>query len=363
MVHPAVATGDGEILRFEAVTKRYGAVVALAGIDLTVNKGEFLTLLGPSGSGKTTLLNVIAGTVAPSSGRLWLKGRDITDVASSQRGLGMVFQNYALFPHMTIFENVAFALRVRRMSQDQIARKVAEVLEIVSLPHVAQRRPRELSGGQQQRIAIARCLVYNPDLILMDEPLGALDKKLREQLQLEIKRLHANLGVTILYVTHDQEEALVMSDRVCLMNAGQIEQLGEPHELYFQPATMFSADFLGESNIAPAASTDQGGVRMVATAAGMRFACHDAPPPGEPFSIMIRPENLTLHRVQASADALRGVVDEIIFSGGTTRIRVALGDGTRLSVTRLTSKDDREIDRGLAVSVGWSPSDIVILRG
>lgn len=154
-----------------------------------------------------------------------------------------------------------------------------------------------------------------------------------------------------------------MSDRVCLMNAGQIEQLGRPHELYFRPATMFSADFLGESNIVPAASSDEGGVRMVAAATGMRFACHDAPPPGESFSIMIRPENLTLHRAEAPADALPGVVDEIIFSGGTTRLRIDLGDGIRLSVTRLTSKDDREIDRGLAVSVGWSPRDIVILRG
>ena len=247
------------------VAKRYGPVVALNAVDLTVRKGEFLTLLGPSGSGKTTLLNVIAGTVAPTTGRLWIGGRDVTDLPSSERRLGMVFQNYALFPHMTIFENVAFPLRVRKLPWTEIKRRVAEALVLVRLPDVGARKPRELSGGQQQRIAIARCLVYNPDLILMDEPLGALDKKLRDQMQLEIKRLHSNLGVTVLYVTHDQEEALVMSDRICLMNAGRIEQLGDPHELYFQPKSVFAADFLGDSNILDAVREGDSGfsARMV----------------------------------------------------------------------------------------------------
>ena len=185
---------SGAILRFEAVSKHYGPLCALAGIDLEVRKGEFLTLLGPSGSGKTTLLNIVSGTVAPSSGRLWLSDREVTRVPSNQRRLGMVFQNYALFPHMTIFENVAFPLRVRRVPEAEVKRRVAQVLDLVKLPDVAARRPRELSGGQQQRIAIARCLVYSPDLVLMDEPLGALDKKLRDQMQIEIKRLHTDLA-------------------------------------------------------------------------------------------------------------------------------------------------------------------------
>ena len=357
-----LAAASDDLLRFEAVTKNYGAVVALAGIDLSVRKGEFLTLLGPSGSGKTTLLNVIAGTIAPSSGRLWLSGRDITDVPSARRGLGMVFQNYALFPHMTIFENVAFPLRVRQTSEDQVVRKVTEALELVRLPDVANRYPRELSGGQQQRIAISRCLVYNPDLILMDEPLGALDKKLRDQLQLEIKRLHASLGVTVLYVTHDQEEALVMSDRVCLMNRGRIEQLGDPHELYFRPTSVFSADFLGESNILYAASSDQLGTRTVSAAGGISFTRADAPAPGETFSIMIRPESLVLHHGNPVAGSLAGSVEEIIFSGGVTRFRIRVGDGTSLSATRLTSGEDQFLDRGFAVNIGWSQRDIVVLK-
>ncbi len=236
-------------LRTLNVRKTYGTVVALEAASIEMNEGEFLTLLGPSGSGKTTLLMAIAGINNPDSGEIWIDDKLATYLPPFKRDLGMVFQNYALFPHMTIFDNIAFPLRMRKMDMKLIRKEIARVLEIVELGHVAKRYPRELSGGQQQRIALARCIVYKPSIILMDEPLGALDKKLRGTLQREIKQLHENLGITVLYVTHDQEEAMVMSDRICVMNDGRIDQIGTPNELYFHPSTVFSADFLGESNL------------------------------------------------------------------------------------------------------------------
>ncbi|MBE2274854.1 MAG: ATP-binding cassette domain-containing protein, partial [Rhodobacteraceae bacterium] len=220
-----------DMVRLDRITKRYGVFTALHETELAVRKGEFLTLLGPSGSGKTTLLNAIAGMAIPTSGKVWIDGRDMTVLPPEKRGIGMVFQSYALMPHMTVFDNIAYPLKVRKVAKDEIRRRVTEVLEMVRLPNLALRKPKELSGGQQQRVSIARCLVYNPSLILMDEPLGALDKKLREQMQLEIKRLHVELGITMIYVTHDQEEALNMSDRIMLMNGGRVEQLGSPHDL------------------------------------------------------------------------------------------------------------------------------------
>src|SRR5665213_2550370 len=231
------------------LSKTYGEVMALAGASLDLAEGEFLTLLGPSGSGKTTLLMIVAGLVPPTGGEVWIDGKLATYAPPDKRDIGVVFQNYALFPHLTIRENIAFPLQMRRMPAARIASEVDRVLDIVQLPHVAERLPRELSGGQQQRIALARCMVYGPSIILMDEPLGALDRKLRDQMQLEIKGLHSRLGITVLYVTHDQEEALAMSDRICLMNNGRIEQIGTPQDLYFRPRTIFVADFLGESNI------------------------------------------------------------------------------------------------------------------
>ena len=231
-------------LRTHGVRKTYGSVVALKSASIEMQEGEFLTLLGPSGSGKTTLLMAIAGLNNPDSGEIWIDGKLATYLPPFKRDIGMVFQNYALFPHMTIFDNIAFPLRMRKMDAARIRKEVGRVLEIVELGHVSMRFPRELSGGQQQRIALARCFVYKPSIILMDEPLGALDKKLRDTLQREIKQLHENLGITVLYVTHDQEEAMVMSDRICVMNDGGIDQIGTPDELYFNPTSVFTADFL-----------------------------------------------------------------------------------------------------------------------
>ncbi|WFU40016.1 ABC transporter ATP-binding protein [Bradyrhizobium sp. CB82] len=250
-MHNTTLVGDPvpHAIALNGISKRYGPVTALHPTDLSVERGEFLTLLGPSGSGKTTLLNLIAGATGPTTGTILFDASDITRMPPRERGIGMVFQNYALMPHMSVFDNVAYPLRVRHQPAKAIRAKVTEALERVGLRGFENRKPRQLSGGQQQRVGIARCIVYSPAIIMMDEPLGALDKNLREQMQGEIKRLHKDLGTTLIYVTHDQEEALNMSDRICLMNMGQVAQLGTPDELYFQPRSRFVAEFIGESNL------------------------------------------------------------------------------------------------------------------
>src|SRR3984957_9102138 len=243
-------------LRAHQLCKQYGSVTALMPIDLTVATGELLTVLGPSGSGKTTLLQIISGRVEPSGGHIFIDGVDHTHTPVHRRDIGMVFQSYALFPHLTVAENVGFPLRMRRQPGAVIRRTVNAALEMVQLGHLAERMPRALSGGQQQRVALARCFVYQPSIILMDEPLGALNKKLREQMQIEIKRLHRDTGATIIYVTHDQEEALALSDRICLMNHARIEQIGTPLDIYERPRTEFAADFIGISNFFRGRLTD-----------------------------------------------------------------------------------------------------------
>src|SRR5579872_6072024 len=238
-------------LRIAGVSREFGSVRAVEGVSLDVRPGEFLTLLGPSGSGKTTLLMMVAGLITPTTGEIWIGEENATYKPPYERDIGMVFQNYALFPHMTVADNIAFPLRMRRVAERDVAKRVADALELVRLPQMGERFPRQLSGGQQQRVALARALVFNPSVLLMDEPLGALDKKLREHVQIELKQLQTSLNITVLYVTHDQDEALTMSDRICLMHEGRIEQLGTPHELYHQPRTHFAAGFLGESNFLP----------------------------------------------------------------------------------------------------------------
>jgi putative spermidine/putrescine transport system ATP-binding protein len=352
------------MVRLQGAGRRYGHVTALAGIDLDVRAGEFMTLLGPSGSGKTTLLNLISGTVAATSGRIWIDGRDVTDLPASARGLGMVFQNYALFPHMTVAENIAFPLRVRRRPDAEIRRKVSEALELVRLPEVATRKPRELSGGQQQRIAIARCLVYRPALVLMDEPLGALDKKLREQMQLEIKHLHTLLGMTILYVTHDQEEALVMSDRICLMRGGQIEQLDTANDLYFRPKTLFAADFLGESNVLEVETFTADGIPLMRAQGGLVMAglAQGHLPDGTRCKLIIRPENIRVLRDGDTAPCVAdGVAEDVIFVGGVTNLRVRLPDDLTLTAKHLTAESRLALSPGTQVRLGWNASDVVIL--
>jgi putative spermidine/putrescine transport system ATP-binding protein len=354
---PAAATAGRMMVELQGVAKRYGDVQALQPVDLSILKGEFVTLLGPSGSGKSTLLNLIAGVITPSSGRIVIDGRDATTLPTSQRGLGMVFQNYALMPHMTVFENIAFPLQVRRLPKDEIRRKVEQVLDLIQLRHVAGRRPKELSGGQQQRISLARCIVYNPALILMDEPLGALDKKLREQMQLEIKRLHADLGITMLYVTHDQDEALTMSDRIVLMNGGRIEQQGRPDELYFKPSTIFSADFIGSSNLIPGtiARNVDGGV-SICTALGT-FPVPAAEPAvlaGNDATLLVRPENMVLTDAP-TATSIAGTIEDSILLGGVVRHFIRCRDGSTVIVQELNQPGRGTMRRGDAVRAGWQP--------
>ena len=352
------------MVRLERCAKNYGAVTALQEIDLTVAKGEFVTLLGPSGSGKTTLLNLIAGMVAPSAGRIFIDDKDATDLRPSRRGLGMVFQNYALMPHMTVFDNIAFPLRVRKLPRAEIRRKVAEVLEMVQLPLVADRKPRELSGGQQQRISLARCIVYNPAIILMDEPLGALDKKLREDMQLEIKRLHRELGITMLYVTHDQEEALTMSDRIVLLTAGRVAQAGTPDELYHRPISTFVANFLGHSNLLEGCVEERGPPVRVRTLGARKFLAQPGAEvqSGQSVSVMVRPENVVIAAASDAADemenTIEGTVDESLILGGVIRHYVAIPDGRVFVSVELNRPGLRVFDKGSKVRLGWRAIDM-----
>lgn len=347
----------------DAVEKSYGAVRALVPTSLEIAKGEFLTLLGPSGSGKTTILNLISGSVAATSGRIWIGGRDVTHLPPNRRELGMVFQNYALMPHMNVFENIAFPLRVRKHPEAEIRKKVNEVLEVIRLEGYGNRKPKELSGGQQQRIAIARCLVYNPDLILMDEPLGALDKKLRDQLQLEIRRIHRTLGVTLLYVTHDQSEALVLSDRICLMNSGKVEQIGTPDELYFRPRTVFAADFLGESNILDVSVAPNGGQAKLTTRSGFQIEGVRTSMSSAAAKVMIRPESLMVAEDEKKGpNTLDGLVEDVTLTGGVVDIQVRLGNAEMVNVRRLTTRDFRMTERGRPITLRVNPSDVIVLE-
>ncbi|MCT2581257.1 MULTISPECIES: ABC transporter ATP-binding protein [unclassified Mesorhizobium] len=356
--HPAHA------IELKGISKMYGAVPALHRTDLDVKKSEFLTLLGPSGSGKTTLLNLIAGATGPTTGVILLDGRDITRMPPRERGIGMVFQNYALMPHMTVFENVAYPLRARRETGKAIRAKVTEALERVGLRGFENRKPRQLSGGQQQRVGIARCIVYSPAIIMMDEPLGALDKNLREQMQGEIKRLHKDLGTTFIYVTHDQEEALNMSDRICLMNMGEIAQLGTPDELYFQPRSRFVAEFIGESNLVSGRMDGAGrmligGNRSIAVPGVIRAK-------GSELLAMIRPERVRFCGIdEAVADGdncLSGKVASSSFVGGTTRVTIQCDNGMNIVAKMMSGRSETRPQSGARVNLCWSSADMVVLE-
>lgn len=347
---------------FRDLRKTYGAAVALERVNLSVGPGEFMTLLGPSGSGKTTLLNIVSGMVAPTSGSVLIDGRDVTHVPPRDRNLGMVFQNYALLPHMSVFDNVAFPLRIRRMPRREVESAVMAILELVRLKEFAHRRPKELSGGQQQRVSIARCLVYKPKLILMDEPLGALDKKLRYQLQFEIKKIHKELGVTVLYVTHDQEEALLLSDRICVMNHARIEQVGTPNELYFRPSNEFVADFLGESNlIAGAVEQSPGELARVRTGDGFLVHCtlQTTAAAGGTIKVMVRPESVRLSRLDERGEfGMLGVVQDCAFVGHVIRYTVQAGS-QRITGFQNSGSGHEIIEPGNQVWIDWSPADAI----
>ncbi|GHC72599.1 ABC transporter ATP-binding protein [Limoniibacter endophyticus] len=315
-------------LVLEGLSKRYGNFTALEQTSLTVQNGEFLTLLGPSGSGKTTLLQMVAGLTEPSGGRLLVDGADWTYRPVNERGMGMVFQHYALFPHMTVAENVAFPLQMRRLPAAEVRSRVEETLRKVQLDKFSHRFPKELSGGQQQRVALARCFVFNPNVILMDEPLGALDKALREHMQLEIRRLHKEYGTTVIYVTHDQEEALVMSDRICVMNHARVEQLGSPHQIYANPETLFAATFIGHSNVLKGKRDgSDGDFAKVRTASGTFSGRDMSRTRSDEVALSIRPEHMRLGEAPTGEfDSVRGRLTDMVYVGVETRLLIALAD-------------------------------------
>jgi len=351
-------------LSLHDVTKTFGDVKAVNRISLGVQQGEFLTLLGPSGSGKTTTLNMIAGFEIPTSGQILLKDRDITSVAPNNRGIGMVFQNYALFPHMTVFDNIAFPLRMRKVPRQEIRERTGEVLELVELPGFEKRYPNQLSGGQQQRIALARALVFRPDILLMDEPLGALDKKLRDHMKLEIKHLQESLNITVIYVTHDQEEALTMSDRIAIMNNGQIVQLDNPTELYEAPASLFVADFIGESNFLEGKVIEIENERACVEAKqGLNVWVEKLPDlqPGEEATVAVRPEKIQIFPDQTQlpegiVNCFPGQVEEVIYVGEANVYRVTLQPDVVLKVKVQSAGTTGRYRRGDKVVVGWQVS-------
>ena len=353
------ATVSEPLVRFIDVRKSYdGKVDAVRALDLEVANGEFLTLLGPSGSGKTTTLVMLAGFEQPTAGRIFVGAEDITNVPVEKRGIGMVFQNYALFPNMTVGENIGFPLKVRRLPGPEIADKVKRALAMVRLEGLADRRPQQLSGGQQQRVAVARALVFEPQLVLLDEPLGALDRQLREQMQYELKHLHQRLGVTMIYVTHDQVEAMTMSDRVAVFSAGQLRQVAEPRQLYEQPDSLFVAQFLGESNILPGTVRQRhggqcsvalpGGADVVATAVGT----------AENVSLAIRPEKVALGAAASGCvNHYPAKVLEVSFLGDQLRVRLA-ALGTEDFIVKLANAPGLPaLEPGRAVEIGWRAED------
>jgi len=358
-------TNNDAMIVFDGVSKSYGAAVALHETALSVRRGEFLSLLGPSGSGKSTILNIIAGAIAPSSGRILLDGANVSTVPPRERQLGMVFQNYALLPHLNVFDNVAFPLRIRGASNAEIKQKVGNALERVGLVGYEKRKPREMSGGQQQRVGIARCIVYSPSVILMDEPLGALDKKLRDQLQGEIKKLHRDLGTTLVYVTHDQEEALNLSDRVCLMNGGRIAQVGTPDELYFEPIDEFVADFVGESNLYAGVVRDD---RQVEINGGwmLKVRSTEAFRIGENVKVLVRPEKVEIAPPGDESAGLPnrcvGTVSQISFVGGMTRFAVELPGGGTVLVKGISDRAADRIEIGVPMALRWASENTIVIK-
>ena len=347
----------GAEVRLDGIRKSYGPVVAVDHVTLRVEAGEFLTLLGPSGSGKTTTLACIAGFAIPAEGEIYIDGNQVTLEPPFRRNVGMVFQNYALFPHMTVAENLAFPLRMRKLPRPLIAERVEWALGLVQLEGLGGRYPRQLSGGQQQRVALARALVFEPPVLLLDEPLGALDKKLRGEMQLELKRLHARLGVTIIYVTHDQEEALTMSDRIAVMNRGRIEQVGTPVELYESPATRFVAEFIGESNFLEGTVTPAEGGRLVLrTRSGSRVPIQaGGAAEGQEVALFLRPEKILI-APEGEGDGVRGEIAEVVYLGEATRYLVRTDGGDLVIVKQQNAGAGESLKVGHRVVLTWDPN-------
>jgi putative spermidine/putrescine transport system ATP-binding protein len=357
------AYAGGAAVRLQHVSRYFGAVAAVRDLSLAIDRGEFITLLGPSGSGKTTTLMIIAGFEQADSGEVLIDNDSILRLPPYRRNIGVVFQNYALFPHLTVAENIGFPLRQRGEGRREIARQVASMLEMMQLPGLGDRYPRQLSGGQQQRVAIARAIVFSPRLLLMDEPLSALDKKLREELQLEIKRLHAALGITFIHVTHDQREALVMSDRIAVMHEGRLQQVASPGEIYDRPANRFVASFVGEGNFL------EGSIETDTTFASVRLGASVVRAPARaldaPSALMVRPEKLWLCSPRADTrsenNVLTGKVAEVALVGEMHRYVIETDCGATLIVKQTHRIDVLIRPPGEAVAVSWAIEDTLLV--
>lgn len=349
------------ILKLENITKSFDNTMILKGIDLNVSQGEFITLLGSSGCGKTTTLRIIAGLEVPDQGRVLLNGKDVTNVAPNKRDVNTVFQNYALFPHMTVAQNVGYSLRLKKKKKDFIEHEVTEALNLVQLENFDKRMPSELSGGQMQRVAIARALVNKPHLLLLDEPLGALDLQLRRQMQLELKLLQKRLGITFIYITHDQEEALNMSDRIVVMRDGRFEQIGTPGEIYDHPKTSFVAQFVGNANIIQGKVLKQQDHLITAEICDhiVSALSVDQLAPESTVTFAIRSEHIQLDAVSDNNDGLLATVIEKSIAGGMLRIVLQLPDGTALAATRLGI--DIAFEVGDRAVVSWDPAHAVLV--
>ena len=350
-------------VKINNVVKRYGDFTALHELNLEIEEGEFLSLLGPSGCGKTTTLRLIAGFIQPTRGNIILGGEDVTMVAPQHREIGMVFQDYALFPHMTIADNIGFGLRERGYPKAQTATRVADLLDLIHLSDVGDRYPAEVSGGQQQRIAVARAVAYPPKVLLMDEPLGALDLKLRETMQIELRRIQQELNITTVYVTHDQTEAMSMSDRIVVMNTGRIEQIGSAEDIYNDPQTRFVADFVGQINLLDAEITGSEGEFLTA----QTLDCQVRVPKGNgqlsgKVSIAVRPEHLQLVDVEAQNSGLNVISGKLsgrTFAGNLTRLFIDVGEETQMVVEARPQDAPSEI--GASLKIGWHPEDSRVL--
>ncbi len=350
--------GHGEV-QLRALTKRFGDSVAVDGIDATIHAGEFFSLLGPSGCGKTTTLRMIGGFERPTSGEIMLDGIDVAQTPPHRRDVHTVFQSYALFPHLSVFDNVAFGLKRRRTPKDETRRRVREALELVELGAYGERRPTQLSGGQQQRVALARALVLRPALLLLDEPLGALDAKIRRQLRIELKALQEEVGITFVFVTHDQEEALSMSDRVAVMSNGRIEQIGTPAEVYEDPATVFVADFLGVSNLMEAHASGTDGCTVTIGDFALRAGCGDLGARG-PVKVVARPERIEL-RAGDGDNCLPGMVERTVYLGTSLQVMVRLATGAQLQVSVTNTGDTGAHPQGTPVSLHIPPDALRVL--
>ncbi len=348
------------IVRLRRVTKRFDDVVAVDSLDLDIYQGEFLTLLGPSGCGKTTVLRLIAGFESPDKGDIVMNGTSLIGTAPNKRNVNTVFQSYALFPHMSIFDNIAFGLKMKRFEKSVITEKVTEALSIVKLGGLEMRKPHQLSGGQQQRVAMARAIVNKPQVLLLDEPLSALDYRLRQEMELELKRIHRKLGITFVFVTHDQEEAISMSDRIAVMNEGRIEQIGTPSQIYEEPQNMFVAKFVGEINVFEGRIVEIHNGSAVVDIHGRHFKVQNRKDfaNGRAVKVLLRPEDIMVTKdeeLQGTAPALAGKIEEVIYKGKTVDLIISLDAGETVFVTQFFNEDQEDVvyRHGHRIHINW----------